>query len=280
MTAAAFNLSQRLPGKRAFITGAASGLGLACAEVLAREGWKLVLVDQDGPRLDLVAQSLTRDGAHAIAAPCDVRDEARLREIVGMIVDAGGGIDLAIHSAGVAVAGSFVRLPADDWRWVVDVNLHGVANCCRVLVPHMARNPKGGIIINVASAAGFVAGAKMSAYSASKAAVIALSETLMQELAPYDVQVVAAMPGFFRTRLIEGARGTPESLAAAGRLVDESGVEAAEVAEALLYAAARGRTHFVYPSRYSWLWRLKRLAPARFWRWLPRLAGRPRPQRS
>ena len=89
MTSAASNLSQRFPQKRAFITGAASGLGLACAEILAREGWQLFLTDVDGPRLDLVAAGLARDGARVAAAPCDVRDADAVRAIVDAAVAAG-----------------------------------------------------------------------------------------------------------------------------------------------------------------------------------------------
>ena len=100
MTSAASNLSQRFPQKRAFITGAASGLGLACAEILAREGWQLFLTDVDGPRLDLIAAGFARDGARVAAAPCDVRDADAVRAIVDAAVAAAGGLDLAIHCAG------------------------------------------------------------------------------------------------------------------------------------------------------------------------------------
>jgi hypothetical protein len=86
--------------------------------------------------------------------------------------------------------------------------------------------------------------------------------------------LVAANQGFFRTRLIEGARGNEKTLAAARRLVEDSGIEAEEVAEALLWAAARGRTHFVYPPKYATLWRLKRLMPSRFQKLLPWLLRR------
>jgi NAD(P)-dependent dehydrogenase (short-subunit alcohol dehydrogenase family) len=273
MTIATHNLSQRFPGRRALITGAASGLGLACAEVLAREGWRLVLADVDAPRLDLVAQSLSRDGAPSVAVACDVRDEAAVRVLFDESAAAFGGLDVSIHSAGVATAGAFHHSSAEDWRWVFDVNVHGVANCCRAALPHMARG-QGGLIVNVASAASFVTGAKMGAYNAAKAAVVALSETLMQEYAPHGVQTLVAMPGFFRTRLLETARGPQQVLEGARRIMRDSNLEAGEVAEAMLSAAARGRTHFVYPSRYATLWRLKRLVPQYFQRLLPRLASR------
>lgn len=272
MTSATRNLSQRFPAKRAFITGAASGLGLACAEALAREGWKLLLTDADEPRLGLVAQSLARDGAPVAAAPCDVRDAAAVEALVAQGAGALGGLDLAIHCAGVAWAGSFHQSRAEDWDWVFDVNVHGVANSCRAVIPHLSKS--GGLIVNIASAASFCTGANMSAYNASKAAVVGLSESLMQEYAPYGIRVLVAMPGFFRTRLIEGARGAPKVLEAARRLLDDSNLEAAEVAEAMLYAAARGRTHWVYPSKYVPLWYLKRAMPQRFQRLLPRLLKR------
>jgi NAD(P)-dependent dehydrogenase (short-subunit alcohol dehydrogenase family) len=273
MTIAAHNLSQRFPARRALITGAASGLGLACAEILAREGWRLVLTDVDAPRLDLVAQSLARDGAPAVAVACDVRDEAAIRALVDEAVAALGGLDVAIHSAGVATAGAFHTSTAEDWRWVFDINVHGLANCCRAVLPHMSRGA-GGLIINVASAASFCTNAKMGSYNAAKAAVVALSETLMQEYAAYGVQTLVAMPGFFRTRLLESARGPERTLEGARRIMQESNIEAAEVAEAMLTAAARARTHFVYPSRYASLWRLKRLMPQRFQTLLPRLLSR------
>jgi NAD(P)-dependent dehydrogenase (short-subunit alcohol dehydrogenase family) len=273
MTIAAHNLSQRFPGRRALVTGAASGLGLACAEILAREGWRLVLTDVDAPRLDLVAQSLARDGAPSVAVACDVRDDVAIRALVDEAVAAFGGLDVSIHSAGVATAGAFHTSTVEDWRWVFDINVHGLANCCRAVLPHMSRGA-GGLVINVASAASFCTNAKMSSYNAAKAAVVALSETLMQEYSPYGVQTLVAMPGFFRTRLLESARGPERTLEGARRIMQDSNIEAAEVAEAMLSAAARGRTHFVYPSRYASLWRLKRLMPQRFQTLLPKLLSR------
>jgi len=273
VTSSANNLSQRLPGRRAFITGAASGLGLACAEILAREGWQLVLTDVDATRLDLVATSFARDGARVAAVACDVRDAAALESLVDSAVASIGGIDLAIHCAGVAHAGPFHASTAEEWQWVFDINLHGVANACRAVIRHMARG-KGGVIINIASIAGITTGANMAAYNASKAAVIALSESLMQEYAQYGVQVVVAMPGFFKTRLIETARGQERMLQAAAKLIENSGLAAEEVAEQLLSAAGRGRTHFVYPPKYRLYWRLKRLMPQYFQKLLPRLLQR------
>lgn len=274
MTTASANLSQRFPRRRAFITGAASGLGLACAEWLAREGWTLFLTDVDEARLGLVADSLRAQGATVAAAPCDVRDAAALETLVHQAGEVAGGIDVAVHAAGVATTGPFVGGSLDDWRWVFDINVHGIVHSCRAVVPLMQAQRSGGLIINVASAASFMTGARMASYNAAKAAVVALSETLMQELAPDRIQVVAAMPGFFRTRLLETARGPERTLAGARRIMEDSGLSAETVADALLVAAARGRTHFVYPTRYAMFWRLKRLMPTYFQKLVPRLLRR------
>jgi len=268
MTSAASNLSQRFPRKRAFITGAASGLGLACAEILAREGWQLFLTDVDSGRLDLVTESFLRDGAKVSALACDVRDAAAMQTVVDAA--AVGGIDLAIHCAGVAAAGPFHQTTADDWRWVFDINVHGVANACRGVITHMARG-NGGIIINIASAASFCTGPQMTIYNSAKAAVVALSESLMQEYGDYGVRVMVAMPGFFQTRLMESARGPEKTLTAARKLIDGSALSAEQVAEEMLRAASLGQTHFIYPGKYRWLWRLKRLMPGRFQKLLPKI---------
>jgi short-subunit dehydrogenase len=101
--------------------------------------------------------------------------------------------------------------------------------------------------------------------------VVAFSESLMQEYTDYGVQVMVAMPGFFRTRLIESARGDEKTLKAAGRLIEDSGVSAEEVAEQMLAAAGRGNGYFIYPTPYRTYWRLKRLMPQYFQKLLPRL---------
>lgn len=270
MTSAARNLAQRYPKRRAFITGAASGLGLACAETLAREGWQLFLTDTDAVRLDLVTQSFRRDGAQVMSSVCDVRDAAAVQAVVDAAVAAAGGIDVAIHCAGVSVAGRFHETPPEDWAWCFDINVLGVANACRAVIRHMARG-QGGSIINIASVAGFCAGPQMAAYNASKAAVISLSETLLQEYAGYGVHTMVVMPAFFRTNIVANGRGPDRVLEAAGKLIERSGIEASEVAEALLVAASRGRTHFVYPPKYRGLWWLKRFAPQRWHRIFPHL---------
>jgi short-subunit dehydrogenase len=128
----------------------------------------------------------------------------------------------------------------------------------------------GGLIINVASIAGVVSGADSSAYSASKAAVISLSEALAQEQCEHGIQVSVAMPGFFRTHLMDRARAPAATLELARKLIRASNLEADEVAREILGRAAGGRTYVVLPRQYRFLWRFKRFAPARFQRFMIR----------
>jgi len=164
-------------------------------------------------------------------------------------------------------------MPLADWRWIVDINLLGVVHGCRAALPYM-RAAKHGSIINIASAAAFACGAYMSAYSVTKAGVVALSESLSQEFASAGVRVTVAMPGFFATNLLNGSRGAPEVAATARRLMDSSSVTADEVAAIILDAAARRRMHVVLPKEYRRLWRWKRWFPEHFLRTFPKLAAR------
>ncbi len=261
-------LDSKFPSKRALITGAASGLGLATAELLAVRGWRLGLLDRDAAPLAAAAADLRRSGSPLCETyALDTTDEAAVKSAVDEFAARCGGLDFAMNSAGVAVAGSMLDTPAADWDWIMNINVLGVAHCCRAELPQLAASG-GGIIINIASAASFASSSQMSAYGASKAAVVALSETLYQEFADRNVHVAAAMPGFFRTRLMDHARAPAGVAGFAQRMMQASNLEADAVALEIVSRAAAGATHIVLPSRYRWLWRFKRLAPGAYLRWM------------
>ena len=267
-------LDSKYPAKRALITGGASGLGLATAELLAARGWRLGLLDHDTGRLADAAAALRAKGSPLCEGyAVDTTNEAAVKTAVDGFAARCGGLDLAMNSAGVAVAGSMLETPAADWEWIMGINVLGVAHCCRAELPHMIASG-GGLIINVASAASFACSGEMSAYNASKAAVVALSETLYLEFADQKVHVVAAMPGFFRTRLMEHARAPAEATGFARKMMQASNLEADAVAHEILSRAAAGATHVVLPANYRWLWRFKRLSPRACLRWMLSLRRR------
>ena len=273
-------LDARFPNKRALITGGASGLGLATAELLASRGWNLGLLDRDAARLAEAAEPLRAKGSPACEAyVVDTTDEQAVRTAIDAFAAKFDGLDFAMNSAGVAVAGDLLETSTADWKWILDINVMGIVYSCRAELPHMMASG-GGLVINVASAASFACSSRMSAYNASKAAVVALSETLFQEMAEHGVHVTAAMPGFFRTRLMEHARAPADARGFAQKMMQRSNLEADVVAAEIVTRAAAGATHIVLPGSYRWLWRYKRLAPRSFLRWLARIRQRTFSRRS
>lgn len=256
-------LSRRFPGRSAFITGGASGLGLALAEALARGGWRLGLFDLAAARLEAVAPQLRAAGAEVRTWAGDVADEAAVCAAIGQFAQQSPGLDLLVNNAGVAVAGGIAATSARDWRWIVDINLLGVVHGCRAAAPLM-RARRSGLILNVASSAGFAAMPQMAAYNVTKAGVVTLSESIAAELADDGVQVTVAMPGFFRTNLLDSMRAPDAEQTLARHFMDISGQDPAAAARALLAAAARGRLYVVWPPEYRLAWGFKRWFPNLF----------------
>lgn len=255
-------LNQRFPRRRAFITGGASGLGLALARALSANGWTIGLFDRDETRLSHADTELSGRGA-TVSYPGDVRHPDELTVAINSFVDAHGGLDVMINNAGVAAAGAVSETELMDWQWVMDINFFGVLNGARAAIPHLQLGGNG-LMINIASAAAFVSLPNMGAYNASKAAVLSLSETLYGELKSTGIQVSVVMPTFFKTALLESLRGPPETHEAAARLMAASNHSADDVALELLHLAACGKAHIVLPRSARWLWRFKRLHPVRY----------------
>jgi NADP-dependent 3-hydroxy acid dehydrogenase YdfG len=262
-TQAVTALSRRFPAKRAFITGAASGLGRAIATELAGAGWRLGLLDVSAERLAEAGQALADAGVTAYAYAGDVADEGFVRASVNDFVRRTGGLEVMVNNAGVAAAGPVETTTPADWRWITDINLFGVVWGCQAAVPHL-RAAGSGLVLNVASSAGFASAPQMSSYNCTKAAVISLTETLSAELAGSGVQASVAMPGFFSTHLLSTMRAPSEQRAMAERIMQSSGEDATSAARAILAAVASGRLHIVWPAKYRLAWRLKRMFPAWF----------------
>jgi short-subunit dehydrogenase len=172
-----------------------------------------------------------------------------------------GGADVVVNNAGVAASGAIGELSLDDWQWIVDINLLGVVRGCKAFAP-LLKAQRSGHIVNVASMAGLIHPPLMSAYNATKAAVVALSETLKVELANDNVGVSVVCPAFFRTNLTETARaGDADSSRMMNKLVTKARRGADEIA-ALVYAGIeRGDFHILTHKREARIWRLKRLLP-------------------
>lgn len=253
---------------RVFITGGASGLGRALAEAYARRGAQVCIGDLHDRRGAETLSALRALGAPAHYLRCDVREEADLQAAAQWLQTHWGGVDVLINNAGVAASGAIEALPMSDWQWIVDINLLGVVRGCKAFVP-MLRAQRHGHIVNIASMAGLIHPPVMSAYNATKAAVVALSETLNIELASDGIRVSVVCPAFFRTNLTEGARAADaDSGRVMNKLINKARFSADEIAAKVLRGLERGDFHILTHAHEARIWRLKRYLP---YAWFARL---------
>jgi NAD(P)-dependent dehydrogenase (short-subunit alcohol dehydrogenase family) len=190
---------RRSHGAQGVVTGAGSGIGQAFALELARRRSSVVCADLDADRAQRTAEAINLQGGHALAVQCDVAQEADVRALAQAAeIWLARPPSLVVNNAGVGIGGAPVGTTSlDDWRWAIGVNLWGPVNGCHVFAPALREAGYGGII-NVASAASFAAAPNMAAYNVSKAAVLALSETLAAELSGTGVHVSVLCPTFVK----------------------------------------------------------------------------------
>jgi short-subunit dehydrogenase len=260
---------------RAVVTGAASGLGRAFALEIARRGGATLVADRDTAGSDETVRLVREAGGRAEAVACDVTRVADVERLASEAERALGGVDIVVNNAGVAVAGPVGKVPLDDWRWIIDINLFGVIHGCHVFVPYF-RNRGSGHVLNVASAAGLISAPEMAPYNVTKAGVVALSETLWGELDGTGVGVTVLCPTFFRTNIGKSARSHVEgdAMSALDALMDRAKVQAADVARYALDAAAANKLYALPHGDGRWGWRVKRAAPELFKRVAARVAKR------
>jgi len=183
------------------------------------------------------------------------------------VLAAWDGVDVVINNAGVASAGSVSETSVEDWRWTLNINLIGVVRGCKAFVPVLLEQGHGHIV-NIASFAGIAHAARMGAYSASKAGVISLSETLRGELAVAGsaVKVSVVCPAFFPTNLMEGSRAPVQDKQIAQKLMNTSGDDADSVAARIYRSVQRGE-FLILPTKHERMrWRIKRFLPEMFFR--------------
>ncbi|KXF54301.1 3-oxoacyl-ACP reductase [Rhodococcus sp. SC4] len=188
-----------LDGRRALVTGGASGIGRAIAEAYLAEGADVVIADVDEAAAQLTAKEL---GATA-AVRVDVADEESVRAAYAGAVEALGRVDVLVNSAGILEESELADMSLDMWRRTIDIDLTGMFLMCRAAVPAMVAAGKGRIV-NIASQLGIKGGVGLAHYAAAKAGTIALTKSLALEVSQHNVLVNAIAPGPIETSLVDG----------------------------------------------------------------------------
>jgi NAD(P)-dependent dehydrogenase (short-subunit alcohol dehydrogenase family) len=205
---------QDLNGKVAFITGGASGIGLAMAEAFGREGMSVMLADIEAGALDAAVTGLREKQVRAEGVICDVTSRDAVRAAALETIAKFGKVHVVCNNAGVGSGGPMGTVPARDWDWVVDVNLMGVVYGMETFAPLIESHGEGGHFVNTASMAGMVSPPGMEPYCATKFAVVAMSEGWAGQLAGKNIGVSILCPGFVKTRIHESRRNRTEAYGA------------------------------------------------------------------
>ncbi|MPQ25149.1 3-ketoacyl-ACP reductase [Bacillus paralicheniformis] len=203
---------QSLQNKTALITGGGRGIGRATAIALAKEGVHIGLIGRTAANLEKAAEELKAFGVKVSVAAADVKDLTAVEQAVQSVKEELGQIDILINNAGIGGFAGFLEQSPEEWENIIQVNLMGVYNVTRAVLPEMIER-KAGDIINVSSTAGQRGAAGTSAYSASKFAVLGLTESLMQEVRKHNIRVSALTPSTVATDLAIDSKltdGNPE----------------------------------------------------------------------
>ncbi|NVK87532.1 MAG: SDR family NAD(P)-dependent oxidoreductase [Gammaproteobacteria bacterium] len=272
----------RFRHKTVLITGGASGLGAELVTLFAKLNWQIWIADRQPEAAEKLAAKLQQDYSASISVHrCDVANETEIQALADTIKASGTPLDVIINNAGIASAGLLQQTSSDKWQRTMAVNLNGVFLCCRYFEPLLpARGP--GAIVNVASFAAIAQAPAMLAYNVSKAAVVALSESLRIELGYRDITVSVACPAFFKTNLMDSL--TDESPAIRSQVekwMHHSKLSAADIASDIVKGLERGKFLIVshgYAKRLYWFKRffpntyakkLIKLVPKIIQRWQP-----------
>jgi NAD(P)-dependent dehydrogenase (short-subunit alcohol dehydrogenase family) len=241
---------QNFQGKVAVVTGAASGIGLAVTERFVAEGMKVVMADVEQGALDREVKRLSEEGGDVLGVICDVRDPEAVQNLADRTLEHYGAVHVVFNNAGVAPGGPMLETTPQDWRWIVDVNVLGVAYGVTTFGPIMKEAGEGHII-NTASEAGHVSSAVLGMYTATKHAVVGLSESLYRELEETGVSVHCLCPNLVNTGIFHSERNRDDgaemtaaqtaTMAPLREAISEMGITPTQVAADVVEAMKQDR---------------------------------------
>lgn len=247
----------------AVVTGAGSGIGKAFAVELAQRNSSVVCSDINLNSAQNTAQNIHNQGGRALAVKTDVANLCDVESLATQAEDwFSAPVDLVVNNAGVGAGGQHIgNIPIEDWKWAIDINMWGVIHGCHVFAPKLREQGLGGII-NVCSTASFAAAPLMGPYNVSKAAVLALSETLAAEMRGTNVTVTALCPTFVKTNITKNGRITTESASFAEKIMSAIGTSPEKIVIKTLDDLDGGKLYTIPQIDARFIWRTKRLLPS------------------
>jgi len=202
-----------LKGKTAIITGARRGLGRTHALVLAKAGAKVVVSDISLEECEKVVDEIKKQGGDALAVKCDVSKKAEVEKMIEKTIEKFGKVDILVNNAGICQFKPFLELTEEEWDRTININLKGYFLCAQAAAKEMVKQKSGGAIVNIASVAMGQVGVgfpNISHYCASKGGIVAMTEALALELAPFDIRVNVVSPGAIETPMIDPLKTDPK----------------------------------------------------------------------
>lgn len=189
-----------LQNKKAIVTGGGRGLGKATALAFAKEGIDIAITGRNEKVLKETVSELETFGVKAIYSVFDVGDYDAVKKSIKSIIETLGGIDILVNNAGIAAIGSFNEMEVSKWTQIIQTNVMGMYHVTKEVLPHLIAKNEGDII-NISSTAGLNGNANVSAYSASKFAVIGMSESLMKEVRKNNIRVITLTPSTIESEM-------------------------------------------------------------------------------
>lgn len=246
---------RQLRDRVAVVTGASSGIGRATAIALADEGMDLVLADLDEDGLEATASAARSRGRRAFCVPTDVSSTDQLRRLKVVALERAGGVHVVFNNAGIVRFGAAIHMSDEDFRRVIDVNMWGVIEGCRIFGPYLAEQREGHIV-NTASVCGLVGLPGCASYVASKFAVVGFSEALRWEIAPAGVGVTVVCPGMVKTNIARNVEFGEQ----VREVMDQHGGSPEALAQRIIGAIKRDQPRVLFGAAPHVAWTLRRIS--------------------
>ncbi len=257
-------LNEKYPNKRAIITGANSGVGLEMIAVLLRNDWNVLGIDLNIDKLKVLAVSFKKLSSEQV----DITNTIEFERVVSTFIQRYNGVDVMINNAGVGEGVRFKDYSLANWDWIIDINLKSVIAGCYFVYGAMQKQSSG-VIVNMASAAGYANLPNMSPYNVTKAGVISLSESLAHEFAPFGVHVMCVTPTFFQSNILSQSKGTDDVLLSANRVVNNAKLDSEGAAKLILKHLHSNKLYLRFPFFATVIFTMKQFFPG-LYLWLLR----------